>query len=95
MNASQKQDPQSVVWEIRRNSRREYSAEDKIRIVLKGLKGEISIAELCRRQGIVSNLYYPWSMDFLEVGKKHLTGDTVREATGDEVSDLRGENDQL
>jgi transposase len=84
-----------VVKDIRRNTRRKYSAEEKIRIVLEGLKGETSITELCRREGIVSNLYYRWSKDFLEAGKKRLQGDTVREATSSEVKDLRSENDQL
>jgi transposase len=95
MSAKQNQDPESVVRDIRRHTRRKYSAAEKIRIVLEGLKGEISIAELCRREGIVSNLYYRWSKDFLEAGKKRLQGDTVREATSSEVTDLRSENDQL
>jgi len=95
MSARGNQSPESVVREIRRNTRRKFSAEEKIRIVLEGLKGEVSIVELCRREGIVSNLYYRWSKDFLEAGKKRLAGDTVREATSSEVTDLRGENDQL
>ena len=95
MNAKQNRDPESIVREIRRKTRRQYSAEEKIRIVLEGLKGEVSISELCRREGIVSNLYYRWSKDFLEAGKKRLAGDTSREATSSEVSDLRSENDQL
>jgi len=86
---------ESVVKDIRRNTRRKYSTEEKIRIVLEGLKGETSIAELCRREGIVSNLYYRWSKNFLEAGKKRLSGDTVREATSSEVGGLRSENDQL
>ena len=81
--------------EIRRQSRRKFSAEEKIRIVLEGLKGETSISELCRREGIVSNLYYRWSKDFLEAGKKRLQGDTVREASSGEVTGLRAENEQL
>jgi transposase len=76
-------------------TRRRFSAEEKIRIVLEGLKGEVSISELCRREGIVSNLYYRWSKDFLEAGKKRLQGDTVREATSTEVVGLRQENEQL
>src|SRR5437660_3265398 len=76
---------------IRRATRRHFSAEDKIRIVLEGLRGEDSIAELCRREGIVQNLYYRWSKDFLEAGKKRLAGDTARAATSDEVRDLRRE----
>ena len=95
MSARGNQSPESVVKEIRRNTRRKYSAEEKIRIVLEGLKGEVSITELCRREGIVSNLYYRWSKDFLEAGKKRLAGDTAREATSSEVTDLRSENDQL
>ena len=95
MNARMNQSPESVVREIRRNTRRKYTSEEKIRIVLEGLKGEVSIVELCRREGIVSNLYYRWSKDFLEAGKKRLAGDTAREATSSEVVDLRSENDQL
>ena len=95
MNARQNRDSESIVRDIRRNTRRKYSSEEKIRIVLDGLKGEISISELCRREGIVSNLYYRWSKDFLEAGKKRLAGNTAREATSSEVGDLRSENDQL
>ena len=72
-----------------------FSAEDKIRIVLEGLRGEDSIAELCRREGIVQNLYYRWSKDFLEAGKRRLAGDTARAATSDEVKDLRREASEL
>ena len=82
---------EQVVKDIRRATRRHFSAEDKIRIVLEGLRGEDSIAELCRREGIAQNLYYRWSKDFLEAGKKRLAGDTVRAATSDEVNDLRRE----
>ena len=95
MNTRESQSPESVVRDIRRNTRRKFSSEEKIRIVLEELKGEVSIAELCRREGIVSNLYYRWSKDFLEAGKKRLAGDTAREATSSEVGDLRSENDQL
>ena len=77
------------VKEIRRKTRRKFSSEEKIRIVLEGLRGECSIAELCRREGINSNLYYRWSKDFLEAGKKRLAGDTKREATSSEVTELR------
>lgn len=80
-----------TVRDIRRRTRKKYSAEEKIRIVLEGLRGEDSIAELCRREGINSNVYYRWSKDFLEAGKKRLSGDTVREATSDEVKELRAE----
>ena len=80
-----------LVKNIRRATRKHYSAEEKIRIVLDGLRGESSIAELCRREGIAQNLYYRWSKDFLEAGKKRLAGDTARAATSDEVKDLRRE----
>jgi transposase len=71
--------------DIRRATRRQYSAEEKVRIVIAGLRGEDSIAELCRKEGINQNLYYRWSRDFLEAGKKRLAGDTAHEATSDEV----------
>jgi transposase len=80
-----------VVKDIRRATRRHFTAEDKIRIVLEGLRGEDSIAELCRREGIDQNLYYRWSKEFLEAGKKRLAGDTARAATTDEVKELRRE----
>ncbi len=80
---------EQVVKDIRRATRKHYSAEEKIRIVLDGLRGEDSIAELCRREGINQNLYYRWSKEFLEAGKKRLAGDTAREATSAEVKGLR------
>src|SRR5499433_557262 len=86
---------EQVVRDIRRATRRHFSAEDKIRIVLEGLRGEDSVAELCRKEGINQNLYYRWSKDFLEAGKKRLAGDTAREATSDEVKGLRVETHQL
>ncbi len=86
-----KEPAEQVVKEIRRATRKHYSAEEKIRIVLEGLRGENSIAELCRREGIPPNVYYRWSKDFLEAGKKRLAGDTAREATSDEVRGLRRE----
>ena len=86
-----KEPAEQVVKDIRRATRKHYSAEDKIRIVLTGLRGEDSIAELCRREGISQNLYYRWSKEFLEAGKKRLAGDTTREATSDEVKSLRKE----
>ena len=79
------------VREIRRATRKQHSAEEKIRIVLAGLRGEYSIAELCRREGLAESLYYAWSKEFLEAGKKRLAGDTARSATGDEVKTLRRE----
>ena len=82
---------EQVIKEIRRATRRQFSAEEKIRIVLSGLRGEDSIAELCRHEGIVQNLYYRWSKEFLEAGKKRLAGDTARSATPQEVKALRRE----
>lgn len=80
-----------VAKDIRRATRRHFSAEDKIRIVLDGLRGEDSIAELCRKEGIAQSLYYVWSKEFMEAGKRRLAGDTARAATTDEVKDLRRE----
>ena len=82
---------EKIVNDIRRATRKRRSPEEKIRIVLDGLRGEESIAELCRREGIVESLYYSWSKEFLEAGKKRLAGDTSRAATTDEVKDLRRE----
>ena len=93
--AAENQSVESTVREIRRNSRKKYSAEEKVRIVLEGLRGEVTIAELCRREGIHPNMYYKWSKEFLEAGKARLAGDTKRQATSDEVSDIRRENEQL
>src|ERR1700750_2601218 len=90
-----KEPAEKGVQDIRRATRKHYSAEEKIRIVLEGLRGEDSIAELCRREGIAQNLYYRWSKDFLEAGKKRLAGDNAREATSDEVKGLRAETHQL
>ena len=86
---------EKVVREIRRRTRRKFSAEEKIRIVLEGLRGEESLAALCRREGLAPNLYDRWSKEFLEAGKKRLLGDTAREATSTEVQDLRRQNSQL
>ena len=80
-----------LVRDIKRKTRKQYGAEEKIRIVMDGLRGEDSIAELCRREGIAQSLYYKWSKDFFEAGKKRLSGDTAREATSSEVKDLRKE----
>ncbi len=91
----QKDSAEKTVRDIRRATRRRFSAEEKIRIVLEGLRGEESIAELCRRERINQNLYYRWSKEFLEAGKKRLAGDTVREATSDEVKSLRSQASQL
>ena len=81
----------ATVRDIRRRTRKQYSAEEKIRIVVAGLRGEDSMAELCRREGIAESLYYSWSKEFLEAGKKRLAGDTTRQASSGEVKDLRRE----
>ena len=87
-----KSDPaERAVRDIRRKRRKQYSAEEKIRIVVSGLRGEESIAALCRREGIAESLYYSWSKEFLEAGKKRLAGDTGRQATSGEVKGLRQE----
>ena len=86
---------EKMIKDIRRATRKQYSAEEKIRIVLEGLRGEESIAALCRREGIAESLYYNWSKEFLEAGKKRLAGDTARAATSDEVKQLRRETHDL
>ena len=90
-----KQPAETVIRDIRRATRRHFSAEEKIRIVLEGLRGEESIAEICRCEGIASSMYYGWSKEFLEAGKKRLAGDTTRAATSDEVKALRREASSL
>lgn len=90
-----KNEADKTVRNIRRQTRRNFSAEEKIRIVLAGLRGEDSIAELCRHEGIHQNLYYRWSRDFLEAGKKRLSGDTAREASTSDVVQMRKESAQL
>ena len=93
--SSPKKPAEQVVKDIRRATRRHFSADDKIRIVLEGLRGEDSIAELCRKEGIAQSLYYTWSKEFMEAGKRRLAGDTARAATTDEVKDLRREASAL
>jgi transposase len=95
MSTGSSRSPEAVVREIRRKTRRKFSPEEKIRIVLEGLKGEESISEICRREGITSSLYYRWSKAFLEAGKKRLKGDTEREASTVEVVSLKQENVEL
>ena len=92
---SRKDPAEKAIRDIRRKTRKRYSAEEKIRIVLSGLRGEESIAVLCRHEGIAEGLYYSWSKEFLEAGKKRLSGDTAREATSDEVRSLRRETRDL
>jgi transposase len=93
--AEAKKSVEATVRNIRRATRKKYTAEEKVRIVLEGLRGECSIAELCRKEGIHPNLYYKWSKEFLEAGKQRLVGDTQREADSHEVTDMRKEMDQL
>jgi len=95
MSQSQKKPAEKIVKKIRRKTRRNFSAEEKIRIVIEGLRGDDSITTNCRREGIHPNLYYRWSRDFMEAGKKRLQGDTQREANSDEVSRLQRENTDL
>lgn len=90
-----KQKVEKTVRDIRRHTRKKYSAEEKIRIVLEGLRGEESIAGLCRRESINTNVYYRWSKDFMEAGKKRLAGDITREANSDEVKALKAETAAL
>ena len=85
----------NVIREIRRATRRKFSAEEKIRIVVEGLRGEISVSALCRREGIALTMYYRWSKGFLEAGKNGLTRDTRRDATAQEVKQLKEENEIL
>ena len=92
---STKPSSEKIVKDIKRNTRKKYGSEEKIRIILEGLRGEESITGICRREGINPNLYYRWSKDFLEAGKRRLQGDTVREANSQEVTGLRSENSQL
>jgi len=95
VKSKNRQDPESIVRDIRRKTRRKFSSEEKIRIILEGLKGEESVANICRREQIAPTQYYKWSKDFLEAGKGRLKGDTVREANSDEVSGIRRENYHL
>jgi transposase len=92
---AKKQKAESKIKEIRRVTRKKYSSEEKIRIVIDGLRGEYSVAELCRKEGIHPNLYYNWSKEFMEAGKRRLAGDTKRDATSGEVQALKNENTEL
>ena len=85
----------SLIRDVKRRTRRKFAAEEKIRIVIEGLRGEESIAEICRKESIHPNQYYKWSKDFMEAAKKRMMGDTQREASSDEVKELREENDEL
>ena len=92
---SSKSSSERTIRNIRRNSRKQYSGEEKIRIVLDGLRGEETVAELCRREGISQSVYYRWSKEFLEAGKQRLVGNVKREASSEDVQALRQENEQL
>ena len=93
--AEKRETAEATVRRIRQKTRRKYNAEEKIRIVIEGLKGEMTIAELCRREGISQSLYYKWSKEFLEAGKQRLSGNTTRQADSGEVKAIRHENKQL
>ena len=90
-----KQSASSLISDLKRKTIRKFSSEEKIRIIIEGMRGETSIAELCRREGIAQTLYYKWSKDFMEAGKRRLNGDTLREANTSEVNELKTENQDL
>jgi len=92
---SNKKSTSSLISDLKRKTRKKYSSEEKIRIIIEGMRGESSIAELCRKEGISQANYYKWSKDFMEAGKRRLTGDTMREANTTEVQELKGENSSL
>jgi len=94
-NENNKQSARSYVRQVKRRTLKRYSSEEKIRIILEGLRGEESVANLCRKYGINDSVYYKWSKDFMEAGKKRLSGDIEREANSDEVQDLKKENERL
>ena len=93
--AEKKEKAETTVRRIRRKTRKKYSAEDKIRIVIEGLRGDMSVAELCRKEGISQSLYYKWSKEFLEAGKQRLAGNTTRQADSREVQEMRQESEQM
>jgi transposase len=95
MGTNQKQSPENFIKDVRRKTRRLFSSEQKILIVMEALRGENSTAEICRKHGIHQTLFYKWNKEFMEAGKKRLNGDTTREATSDEVTELRKENQRL
>ena len=92
---AKKQSASALISDLKRKTRKSYGSEEKIRIILEGLRGETSVAELCRKEGISQGNYYKWTKDFMEAGKKRLNGDTMREANTSEVSDLKNENVSL
>ena len=94
-SAAQTESAQAFMGKVRRYTRRKYNAEDKIRIILEGMKREVSVADLCRKEGISPNIYYIWVKDFMEAGKARLKGDSQRQATQGEIKGLRRENSRL
>ena len=94
-STASKQSTENFIKDIRRKTRKLYSSEQKILIVMEALRGESSVAEICRKHGIAESMFYKWNKEFMEAGKKRLAGDTTREATSDEVSELRKENQRL
>ena len=92
---TKKKSASSLISELKRKTRKNYSSEDKIRIIIEGMRGEVSVAEVCRQEGIAQANYYKWSKDFMEAGKKRLNGDTMREANTSEVTSLKHENHDL
>jgi transposase-like protein len=95
MTGQREASTEAIIRDIKRKTRRKFTAEEKIRIALEGMRGEASISDLCRKEGIHPTMYYKWSKAFLEAGKRQLNGDTIREAGSDEVQELRKENDTL
>ena len=95
MKTPQKKSTENFIKDIRRNTRRIFSSEQKIQIVMEAMRAEMSIAELCRKYSINESQFYRWNKEFLEAGKKQLSGDTIRQATSDEVNELRKENQRL
>jgi transposase len=95
MSKKNSKNSESLIRDVKRRTRRKFSSEEKIRIVLEGLRGEESVAALCRKEGIHANLYYKWTRDFMEAGKSRLQGDTLREANSEEVKELKDENGEL
>ena len=95
MKTPKKKTAENFIKEIRRNTRRIFSSEQKIQIVMEALRAEMSVAELCRKYSIHESQFYKWNKEFLEAGKKRLSGDTVREAASDEVQELKKENQQV
>jgi len=95
METKKKQTTENFIKEVRRRTRRIFSSEQKITVVMEALRAEMSVAELCRKYSIQESQFYKWNKEFLEAGKKRLSGDTTRDATSDEVAELRRENQKL